>query len=103
MLSYSVERCVVRRGSRVFGLLGRATKSGIVPFGPQDVAKGWAVTAEYGCLRLERLTGEEEPTGLELLLPSAFSREFGIAGASEAPALTRAVFGLLPSELEQFL
>ena len=103
MLTYTVERCVMRKGSRVFALLGRATASGIVPFGPHDLARGWAVTAEYGSLRLERLSGDEEPTGLELFLPTAFSLDFGIAGTSDAPALTRAVFGLLPAELEQIV
>lgn len=100
MLTSAVERCVMRKGSRVFGLLGRATPAGLAPFGPNDFARAWAVTADHGSLRLERLSGDEETTGLELFLPTAFSRDYGIAGAIAAPTLTRAVFGLLPSELD---
>ncbi len=103
MISSPIERCVIRKGSRVIGLLGRATTTGIVPFAPADVGVGWAVTAEHGTLRLEQLSGDEESTGLELFLPTAFSRDYGIAGAFAAPTLTRAVFGMLPAELDEML
>lgn len=100
MLSAPLARCLMRKGPRVFGLLGKATPAGLAAFGSEDVLHSWAVTAEHGCLRLERMSGDEEVTGLELQLPSAMSYEYGIAGAIHSPALTRAVFGLLPSELE---
>ncbi len=101
MLGAPLARCLLRKGPRVFGLLGRATPAGLAAFGADDISRSWAVTAEHGCLRLERMTGDEEITGLELQLPSASSCDYGIAGASHSPALTRAVFGLLPVELEQ--
>jgi hypothetical protein len=100
MLSAPVGCCLMRKGSRVFGLLGKATDSGIALFGSEDVMRCWAVTAEHGCVRLERMTGDEEITGLDLLLPTASCYDYGIAGAGESPALTRAVFGLQPAELE---
>jgi hypothetical protein len=103
MLTAPVEMAVMRKGSRVFALLGKATPAGLEGFGREDVARGWAVTSEYGCLRLERLSGDEEVTGLELFLPSPFSYNYGIAGTGEAPELTRAIFGLLPGELEQLV
>jgi hypothetical protein len=87
----------------VFALLGKATPSGVEAFGREDVARSWAVTSEYGCLRLERLAGDEEVTGLDLFLPSAFAYNYGIIGSGEVPELTRAVFGLLPSELEELV
>jgi hypothetical protein len=101
MLGAPLARCLLRKGPRVFGLLGKATPAGLAAFGADDVSRSWAVTAEHGCLRLERMTGDEEITGLELQLPSALSCDYGIAGASHSPALTRAVFGLLPAELDQ--
>lgn len=103
MLDHPVEWRLLQKDSRVFALLGKATRSGIVPFGREDVGRGWAVTAEYGCLRLERLTGDEEVTGLEVYLPTPISYDYGISGISGAPELTRAVFGLLPSELEELV
>jgi hypothetical protein len=90
----------MRKGPRVFGLLGKATHAGFTAFGADDVSRSWAVTAEHGCLRLEKMSGDEEVTGLELLLPTAMCYDYGIAGADHSPALTRAVFGLLPGELE---
>ena len=101
MLTTPAEMTLLRKGARVFALLGKATSTGIEAFGREDVARSWAVTAEYGCLRLERLTGDEEVTGLDLFLPSPFSYNYGIAGAGEAPELTRCVFGLIPAELDQ--
>jgi hypothetical protein len=98
-----VEWCLMRKGLRVFALLGKATPSGIAPFGREDIAHSWAVTAEYGCLRLERLSGDEEVTGLDLFLPTPLTYEYGIAGTSGASELTRAVFGLVPSELEELV
>jgi hypothetical protein len=102
-VSTSVEWGLLRKGSRVFGLLGKATPAGIVPFRREDIGQSWAVTAEFGCIRLERLSGDEEVTGLELFLTTPFSYEYGIAGATGVPELTRAVFGLLPAELEQLV
>ena len=103
MLTAPVETALLRKRTRVFALLGKATRGGIEPFGRDDIARSWAVTSEYGCLRLEKLTGDEEVTGLELFLPSPSSYNFGIAGTGEAPELTRAVFGLLPAELEELV
>ena len=103
MLSSPVEMALMRKGSRVFALLGKATSSGLEGFNRDDIARSWAVTSEYGCLRLERMSGDEEVTGLELFLPTPFSYNYGIAGTAEAPELTRAIFGLLPSELEQLV
>ena len=103
MLSSPVEMALLRKGTRVFALLGKATSAGLEAFGRDDVARSWAVTSEYGCLRLERLSGDEEVTGLELFLPSPFTYNYGITGSGEAPELTRAVFGLLPTELEQLV
>jgi hypothetical protein len=94
---------VLRHGSRVFGLLGKATPFGLSSFTRHDVARAWALTAEYGCLRLERLTGEEEVTADQLILPTPFCYEYGIDGVGSSPEITRAIFGLLPGELEQLV
>src|ERR1051325_3135889 len=101
MLDNPVEWVLARKDQRVFALLGKATPLGLSPFGRDDVGRNWAVTSEYGSIRLERMTGEEEITGLELFLPTALNYDYGIAGVSASPELIRAVFGLLPSELEQ--
>jgi len=95
--------CLLRKGQRVFALLGKATPLGVVAFGREDVTRGWALTAEYGCLRLERLSGAEEVTGEQLYLPLATDYDYGITGPDKSPELTRAAFGLLPSELEQLV
>jgi hypothetical protein len=87
----------------LLALFGNATPSGITAFHREDIGRSWAVTAEFGCIRLERLSGDEEVTGLELFLPTPFSYEYGITGISGATELTRAVFGLLPSELEELV
>ena len=100
MLGSSVQWGVLRKGSRTFGLLGKVTPLGVTCFGRNDLSRGWALTAEFGCLRLERLTGEEEVTGDQLVLPSASYYDFGVTGMNESPDLTRTVFGLLASELE---
>ncbi len=102
-LSNPVAWALLRRGSRSFALLGKATPMGLAPFGRSDLAGGWAVTAEYGCLRLERLTGLEEVTGGQLMLPTAGCYEYGLAGVPSSPELVRGIFGLLPPELEQLV
>lgn len=103
MLSTSAQWSVLRNGSRVFGLLGKATPFGLSSFTRNDISRAWALTAEFGCLRLERLTGDEEVTSDQLVLPTPFSYEYGIDGLSDCAETTRAVFGLLPSELEQLV
>lgn len=102
-LATSVKWGVLRKGTRIFALLGKATATGLVSFSPYDVAGSWALTSEFGCLRLERLTGEEEVTGHQLILPSPFSYEYGVTGSDASGEVTRAVFGLLPSELERLV
>ena len=103
MLNAPVQWNLLRKGHRIFALLGKATPSGLGPFSPEDLADNWAVTAEHGCLRLEHLVGDEEVIGDQLFLPTPFSNEYGILGEHDSPDLVRAVFGLLPSELEQLL
>lgn len=95
--------CLLRQGTRVFALLGKATPLGLAAFGREDVSRGWAVTAEFGCLRLERLSGDEEVTGQQLFLPLPSDYNYGVTGPDKSPETTRAVFGLLPSELEQLV
>lgn len=102
-LSTSVKWSVLRKGIRIFALLGKATPLGITAFSPYDVSGGWALTAEFGCLRLERLSGDEEVTGHQLVLPTPFSYDYGVTGTDESGEVTRAVFGLLPAELEQLI
>ena len=103
MLNTSAQWSVLRHGSRVFGLLGKATPFGLSSFTRSDITRSWALTAEYGCLRLERLTGEEQVTTDQLVLPTPFSYEYGIDGASASSEVARAIFGLLPEELEQLV
>ena len=93
--------CLLRKGPRVFALLGKATPIGLATFSPADVSRSWALTAEFGCLRLERLTGDEEVTGQRLFLPQSSEYSYGTTGPDKSAETTRAVFGLLPSELEQ--
>jgi hypothetical protein len=100
-LGTSVQWSLMRKGPRVFAMLGKATPHGLTGFRREDVATSWAVTAEFGCLRLERLCGDEEVTGEGLFLPTPLSYRYGIVGLDESPSLTRAVFGLLPEELGQ--
>jgi hypothetical protein len=99
-LTYPVEGCVLRKGPRVFGLLGKVTAFGVDSFGRDDVGRHWALTAEYGSLRLEHLAGDEELTGDRLLLPTSLSYNYGITGGRGPAEMARAVFGLLPEELE---
>src|SRR5512137_2234654 len=95
--------CLLRKGPRVFALLGKATPLGLVAFGREDVSRSWALTAELGCLRLERLCGDEEVTGQQVFLPLPADYNYGITGPEKTPDMTRAVFGLLASELEQLV
>lgn len=102
-LNTSAQWSVLKHGSRVFGLLGKATPFGLSPFTRADVGRAWALTAEFGCLRLERLSGEEEVTSDQLVLPTPFSYEYGIDGDNSSAEVTRAIFGLLPGELEELV
>ena len=95
--------CLLRKGPRTFALLGKATPRGLAAFGREDVFRSWALTAEFGCLRLERLSGDEEVTGQQLFLPLPADYDYGITGPVKSPELTRAVFGLLPLELEKLV
>jgi hypothetical protein len=99
-LSTSVKWGVLRKGTRIFALLGKPTPLGLTSFSPYDIQSGWAVTAEFGCLRLERLSGDEEVTGQQLVLPTPFSYDYCLTGLDETGEVSRAVFGLMPSELE---
>jgi hypothetical protein len=101
-LSTPLQWCLLRKGRRVFALLGKATPYGLETFSRDDLRLNWALTAELGCLRLERLAGDEEVSGESCFLPNPFSYDYGIIG-DDSPALTRAVFGLLPAELEQLV
>ena len=87
----------------MFALLGKATPTGLTPFKRGEISQNWALTAELGCLRLERLTGEEEVAEERLLLPTPTSPDYGVTGEEQSPGMTRAIFGLLPSELEQLV
>jgi len=95
--------CLLRKGQRVFALLGKATPLGLAAFSREDLTRGWALTAERGCLRLERLSGDEEVTGQQVILPLPADYNSGITGPDISPEMTRAVFGLLASELEQLV
>ncbi len=102
-LSTPMPGCLLRKGQRVFALLGKATPMGLAAFGREDVSRSWALTAELGCLRLERLAGDEEVTGEQVFLPLPADYNYGITGPDKTPETTRAVFGLLASELEQLV
>src|ERR1019366_9676056 len=95
--------CLLRKGPRVFALLGKATPLGLAAFEREDVSRSWALTAEYGCLRLERLSGEEEVTGEQLFLPLPADYNYGITGPDESPETIPPGSGLLPSELGQIV
>jgi hypothetical protein len=103
MLNTSAQWSVLKQGARTFGLLGKATPFGLSSFTRQDIGRAWALTAEFGCLRLERLTGEEEVTTDQLVLPTPFSYEYGIDGISGSPDLIRSIFGLTPGDLEKLV
>jgi hypothetical protein len=103
MAGTSLKWSLLRKGSRVFGLLGKATPFGITSFNRQDLPNSWALTAEFGCLRLERLAGDEEVTGDQLVLPTPFSYDYGLNGPNKFPEVARAIFGLLPPELDQLV
>lgn len=102
-LSTPVPGCLLREGKRVFALLGKATPQGLAAFGREDVSRSWALTAEFGCLRLERLSGQEEVTGKQVFFPLPSNYNYGIIGPNESSEATRAVFGLLASEFEQLV
>ena len=102
-LSMPVQRCVLRKGSRVFALLGKATPFGLAPFNRHDIGINWALTAEFGCLRLERLSGDEELTGARLFLPTAACYDYGVGGSGASLEVAKAVFGLLSFELEELI
>src|SRR5512135_2842937 len=89
--------CLLRKGPRVFALLGKATPRGLAAFGREDVSRSWALTAEFGCLRLERLSGEEEVTAEQVFVPLPADYNYGITGPDKTSEVTRAVFGLLAS------
>ena len=95
--------CLLRKGQRVFALLGKATPLGLAAFSREDVTHSWALTAEFGCLRLEQLSGDEEVTGEQVYLPLPADYDYGITGPEKSPEIIRAVFGLLPSELAQLV
>jgi hypothetical protein len=95
--------CLLRKGQRVFALLGKATPLGLAAFGREDVSRSWALTAEFGCLRLERLSGDEELTGEQVFLPLPADYDYGITGPGKSPEIIRAIFGLQASELEQLV
>jgi len=95
--------CLLRKGPRVFALLGKATPLGLAAFSRQDVSRSWALTAEFGCLRLERLSGDDEVTGQQLFLPLPADYDSAIVCPDKSPETTRAVFGLLALELEQLV
>ncbi len=99
-LSAPVEGCVLCKGPRVFGLIGKVTRFGLDSFGPEDVSHRWALTVEHGCLRLEHLAGDEELTGDRLFLPTSLAYSYGLTGGRGTIEMARAVFGLLPAELE---
>jgi hypothetical protein len=102
-MTAAAQGTLLRQGSRVFALLGKVTPSGLSPFTRRDVAGSWGLTAEFGCLRLERLTGDEEVTGAQVYLPIPSFYDYGVTGAKGSPELARAVFGLLAPELEQLV
>ncbi len=102
-LSSPIPGCLLRKGPRVFALLGKATPFGLAAFGREDLSRSWALTAEFGCLRLECLSGDEEITGKQVFLPLPSDYNYGVTGADKSSDVTRAVFGLLASELEQLV
>jgi hypothetical protein len=102
-LTAAAQGCLLRRGPRVFALLGKPTPAGLAPFTRRDVAGSWALTAEFGCLRLERLSGDEEVTGAQVFLPVPSSYDYGITGTTGSSESARTVFGVLAPELEQLV
>lgn len=98
-----LQRCVLHKGTRTFALLGKATGFGVTAFNRADLHRSWALTAEFGCLRLERLAGDEELTGGQIVLPTPTNYDFGVTGPGQGIETTRAIFGLLPNELEKLV
>ena len=99
-LNTPVSNLLLRKGHRTFGLLGKVGACGLTAYGRDDIEKGWALTAEFGCLRIERLFGDESLTGDKLVLPTSGSYNFGITGPNESAETVRIVFGVSSSELE---
>jgi hypothetical protein len=102
-LNTPVQWCVLRKGPRTFALLGKAAPGGLASFSRNDLPGSWALTAEFGCLRLERLCGDEEVTWDQLFLPTSCSYDYGISGVNQSLEMARAVYGLLAPELEQLV
>jgi hypothetical protein len=102
-LSMPIQRCVLKKGARVFALLGKATPFGLAPFNRHDVGLNWGLTAEFGCLRLERLSGDEEVTGTRVFLPTASCFDYGVSGPGATLEVAKTIFGLLSFELEQLI
>ena len=102
-LSMPLPGCLLRKGRRVFALLGKATPLGLAAFNREDISRSWALTAEFGSLRLERLSGDEEVTGEQVFLPLPADYNYGITGPEKTEESIRAIFGLLPSELERLV
>jgi hypothetical protein len=102
-LNTPVQWCVLRKGSRTFALLGKVTSGGLTSFCRNDLPGNWALTAEYGCLRMERLSGDEEVTWDQLFLPTSCSYDYGVSGVNQSLEMSRAIFGLLAHELEQLV
>jgi hypothetical protein len=98
-----LQRCLLQKGTRTFALLGKVTPFGLTAFTRADLHRSWALTAEFGCLRLERLWGDELITPDRVVLPTPHAYEFGVSGPNQSLETTRAVFGLLPGELEQLV
>ena len=87
----------------MFALLGKATPLGLAAFNRDDIERSWALTSEFGALRLERLCGDEEVTGQQIFLPLPADYNYGVTGPDKTEATIRAIFGLLPSELERLV
>jgi hypothetical protein len=102
-MSTAAQGCVLRRGPRVFALLGKVTPTGLAPFSRGDVTGSWALTAEFGCLRLERLWGDEEVSGVQTYLPAPSCFDYGVTGSRQSYEMARAVFGLLAHEFEELV
>src|SRR6266496_4938715 len=102
-LSRTLQASLLRKENRLFGLLGKVTPQGLVSFQAEDICRAWVLTAEFGCLRLEQLSGEEELTANDLFLPAPSGYEYGVTGGDDALEITRTVFGLLPAELDRLL
>lgn len=86
-LATPVMSVLLEHMGRSFGLLGGITATGLTKV---CSSTGWVLTAEYGFLRIEQLSGNEKVLRSLLLTNDSFS-----AGEQ---CVTRSVFGLLPDE-----